>query len=208
MEYSLYKHTKSNLNIVPLNTADLRKRCLYDRADVASTEFAFTRFLVPYLVDSGPALFCDCDQLFVDDVQKLFDLFDPKYAVQVVKHDYTPKTAAKMDGQPQVSYPRKNWSSVMLFNCDHYKNLTLSPYVINRCAGAYLHRFQWLDDEEIGSLPTGWNYLVGEDMPECELHNLHYTLGGPWFKDLPADYCPAGYAELWNKYKKELDSKF
>jgi lipopolysaccharide biosynthesis glycosyltransferase len=94
----------------------------------------------------GWALFCDCDFLFLDDIAKLNEYLDPSKAVLCVKHDYTPKATVKMDGKVQTNYPRKNWSSFMLFNCEHPSTKTLTPDVINSQTGAYLHRMQWAAD--------------------------------------------------------------
>ena len=141
--------------------------------------------LVPELTNfSGWALFCDSDIIFLDDVKELFDQADDKYAVMCVKHDYAPKEGIKMDGQVQTVYPRKNWSSVMLFNCAHPSNAALDMDLVNEpeINGAYLHRFSWLEDEEIGELSHEWNYLVGHytsGSPKA----LHYTEGGPWFEN-------------------------
>jgi len=78
----------------------------------ASTDFAISRFLVPILAQTGPALFVDSDVVFLADVANLLayiELFD--FPLMCVKHEYTPRTGPKMDGQVQTSYARKNWSS-------------------------------------------------------------------------------------------------
>ncbi|WP_292638563.1 hypothetical protein, partial [Mesorhizobium sp.] len=131
----------------------------YDGA--ISTEFACSRFLVPKLAKSGWALFMDADMLVRRDLLALFNAADPSKAVMVVKHDHQPPETVKMDGQAQTKYPRKNWSSVMLFNCDHPSNQRLTTDLINSVPGRDLHAFCWLDDDEIGALDTQWNFLVG-----------------------------------------------
>lgn len=146
-----------------------------------STEFAISRFLTPIIQEKGWALFADCDVVFLDDVKALFDLADPKYALMCVKHNYQPKTDAKMDSQIQTLYSRKNWSSVMLFNCDHPSNAALTTEMVNSLPGRDLHRFCWLKDEEIGELPKEWNCLVGEQGYDIDTAKIaHFTLGGPW----------------------------
>ena len=123
-EHSIYSHSGS-AEVIPLNQNVLRQDKWYWRGEdkLASTEFTFTRFLVPALANyEGWALFCDSDIVFLKDVKELFDQADDKYAVMCVQHDYTPKPGIKMDGQKQTQYPRKNWSSMVLFNCGHPSN--------------------------------------------------------------------------------------
>ena len=166
-------------------------------------QITFTRFLVPYLSDyKGWAVFVDCDFVFVDDVKKLFDQADDKYAVMVVKHDYTPKEGLKMDGCKQLPYPRKNWSSTILWNCGHDANKLMTPDVVNNQTGQYLHRFQWLSDELIGTLRPEWNWLAGwyQEPKDGEPKAIHYTEGGPWFKE----YRRCDYHKVWKKYLKEM----
>jgi hypothetical protein len=114
-----------------------------------------------------------------------------------VKHDYVPRNAVKMDGQKQVSYPRKNWSSCILWNCGHPSNKALTKDIVSEESGAFLHRFQFLKDEEIGELPLEWNWLEGEyDKPETPPAVIHFTNGGPWFEN----WQDVDYAELWRSY--------
>lgn len=153
------------------------------------TEFTFTRFLIPHLT-SGWALFVDCDIICLDDVSKIFDFADDKYAVMCVKHDYVPKEEIHMVDQIQTKYFRKNWASVMLFNCDHPANKRLTLDVINTWPGRDLHGLKWLSDNEIGDLPSVWNHLVDVDYPVDDVKIMHYTLGGPWlngWKDVDSD---------------------
>jgi lipopolysaccharide biosynthesis glycosyltransferase len=196
--HTLLKHSSIPLDIVPLKQKPLRIRGLYTREETAvSTEFAFTRFLTPHLSDySGWSLFIDCDFLFTKDVAELYNMRDDQYALMCVKHDYVPKDSVKMDGQKQVAYPRKNWSSCILWNCGHESNQILTPQIVNSESGAFLHRFQWLDDREIGELPLEWNWLEGEyDKPENPPAVIHYTNGGPWFEECQ----DVDYADLWNE---------
>lgn len=144
-----------------------------------ATEFAISRFLVPYIAQSGWALFVDCDVMARADVMQLFDWADPRYACMCVKHEYTPKADTKMEGQAQLAYPRKNWSSVVLWNCDHYKTKYLTPDVVNTERGLWLHQFSWLHDEDIGSLDPSWNHLVGDSRPNPDAKLVHFTNGSP-----------------------------
>ena len=204
--YQVCKHsieTRSELvDVRALKQQELRDAGWYNRPidKLASTEFTFTRFLIPEMTNfEGWALFMDCDMILTTDIQELFDQADDKYAVMCVQHNYTPKEGTKMDGQKQTIYPRKNWSSVMLFNCAHPSNAALTMDLVNNpeINGAYLHRFSWLKDEEIGELGHTWNYLVGvyDDIDTPNL--IHYTEGGPWFEN----YRDCEFAELW---KQEL----
>lgn len=160
---------------------DTRGKQIYDLPSNApcSTEFAISRFLVPILAQSGWALFTDADVVFQADVRELFALADPRYAVMCVKHEQK-GGGTKMDGQAQLSYPRKNWSSVMLFNCDHPANKRLSLDDVNFRRGFDLHQFYWLHDSEIGELPPEWNWLVGVQPEPRNAKIAHFTLGGPF----------------------------
>ncbi len=162
-----------------------------------STEFAISRFLTPHLASSGWALFQDCDMMARANYARLFDNLGPysPYAVMCVKHQYEPKTGPKMDGQLQTLYQRKNWSSFMLFNCDHPSNKKLTVDMVNTLPGRDLHRFCWLEDDEIGAIDPGWNWLVGEQPEPFPLFNIHYTQGGPWFQE----YEDVPYGECWRR---------
>jgi hypothetical protein len=156
---------------------------------LASTEFTYTRFLVPFLVGyEGKALYLDNDMLCLADVAELDALDMTSYALRVVKHDQQPRQGVKMYGCPQTRYPRKNWSSLMLMDC---AKLTLwSKDVVEQASGAYLHRFQDIPDELIGVVPPEWNHL---DRMDATTKLVHWTSGGPWF-DETRD-CP--HAEVW-----------
>lgn len=209
--HSLRRHARDPVRVVKLDQTELRHAGLYDRpyrVDEAgqmwderdkrpfSVAFSFSRFLVPQIA-SGPALFVDCDFLFRRDVGELFALFDPTYAVQVVKHDHRPAGAVKMDGISQAVYNRKNWSSCVLWNTGHHGNAALSAHVVNTWPGRYLHAFDWLADCYIGSIPEAWNWLA-DASPTCggnvdDIAAIHYTSGGPWFDHM--QNCPMG--DLW-----------
>ena len=192
--YQVCKHSlesrNKNVEVRPLKQNELREQGWYSRPidKLASTEFTFTRFLVPELCNfDGWALFCDSDIIFIEDIKELFDQADNKYAVMCAQHDYTPKEGVKMDGQTQTVYPRKNWSSVVLFNCGHPSNKKLDISLVNNpdITGAYLHRFSWLDDSEIGKISHEWNWLTDwyEEGKDGTPKALHYTEGGPWFEN-------------------------
>ena len=203
-KYSIERHASVPVDIQPLKQNELRKNFLYWRPvdTLSSTEFTFTRFLIPELMEyNGWALFIDCDFVADADVKLLFDQVDDNFAVMCAQHDYTPKETIKMDGQVQHIYPRKNWSSMMLVNCSHPSNRALTKELVNNSetGGAYLHRFSWLDDSEIGAISHEWNWLVGwykEPEDGCPKF-LHYTEGGPWFQQ----YRNCEYNYLWYENK-------
>ncbi len=196
--HSLLRHAAGEISVIPLRQGALRDLGLYTRPyDIgASTEFSLTRFLTPYLAaQPGWVAFCDCDFLFTSDIAEVFEGLDDDKAVYCVKHEYTPAHRVKMDGKPQAVYPRKNWSSFMLFNCDHPDVKALTPEVVNSAPPAYLHRFQWIsDDSAIGGLDLDWNFLEGEyAVPEKLPRAIHYTNGGPWFEE----WQDCAFADLW-----------
>ena len=204
--HSLLRHASVPVTVTPLRQPDLRAQELYARpADpLAATEFTYTRFLVPHLADyRGWALYCDCDFLWRADIAALFALADDRYGAMCVHHDHRPPETMKMDGKTQTLYPRKNWSSLILYNCDHPATRALTPDVVNRETGAYLHRFHWLADAAIGALPETWNWLEGwcakpvSDDPNV----IHYTRGGPWFET----WRQVDYADLWLSEARRLE---
>jgi len=210
--YQVCKHSieskQPEAKVRPLKQQELRDAGWYTRGidKLASTEFTFTRFLIPELCNfKGWALFMDCDMILKTDIKELFDQADDKYAVMCVQHDYSPSATTKMDGQAQTIYPRKNWSSVMLFNCGHKGNEKLTQDLVNNpdVTGAYLHRFSWLKDKEVGELSPEWNWLVGHysEPKDGTPKLIHYTEGGPWFEN----YRNCEYHQDW---KDELYDMF
>ena len=193
---SLLRHASRPIEIHAIRQPAVRELGLYTRApDSASTEFSLTRFLTPFLAGTtGYALFVDCDFLFTRDLYSILGEIEPGKAVHVVKHDYAPSSAMKMDAQTQTTYPRKNWSSFMLFDCAHPHVRALTPDVVNTATPPYLHRFAWTDDASVGELPRAWNFLVGEFAPPQALPAaIHYTNGGPWF----SNWRNVDYADEW-----------
>jgi hypothetical protein len=197
-EFSLRQRSSIAVEVVPIKLDDLRARGLYLReADpLASTEFTYSRFFTPLLAGfKGWALFCDCDFLWLGDIAGLAAFTRTPKAVYCVQHDYRPKETTKMDGAVQTTYPRKNWSSLMLFNCEHPAVRGLTPEVVNRESGAYLHRMQWAADADIGALPVEWNWLEGwNEKPGLGTPKaVHFTRGGPWFEQ----WQDVDYGDLW-----------
>ena len=199
LSYSILKNSTKPVAITPIYLNNIKDDFIRERNQLSSTEFSFSRFIIPHLMNyQGWALFMDCDMLMKADVSELWRLRDDKYAVQVCKHDYVPKTQTKFLGQTQTAYPKKNWSSFMLMNCKKCTQLT--PDYVNKASGLELHQFKWLEsDELIGELPIEWNWLADEYEYKKDVKNIHYTEGGPYFKD----YKNTDYAIDWfNDYKE------
>jgi hypothetical protein len=205
-KYSLQKFCKEQLNIIPLDKTELIERGIYNKSNegTCATEFAFTRFLIPFLSNyRGFSLFVDCDFIFLDDISKVLNFVSDK-AVYVVQHNYTPKTDIKMEGKIQTAYPRKNWSSFMLFNCEHPSVAKLTPKLINKETGAYLHRFMWINDNEIGKLPPQYNFLVGYYDRSINPIGIHFTDGGPWLESYKNVEFNKEYFSLLKEYKNSV----
>ena len=199
---SILDYASVPVEIIPLKQKQLKKDGLYwrDVDKLAATEFTYTRYLIPELTNfTGWALFIDCDFLFLDDVAKLFKLKDNNFAIMCAQHEYNPKEGIKMDGKRQMQYPRKNWSSMMLINCEHPSNKVLTKEFVNDPAktGAFLHRFSWLKNKEIGKVSHEWNWLVNwyQEPKDGKPKVLHYTEGGPWF----SEYENCEYNTEWYK---------
>jgi lipopolysaccharide biosynthesis glycosyltransferase len=200
---SIIRNSSRPVAIVPV-ALNLFKDYAETHTD-GSNQFIYTRFLVPYLCDfSGHAIFIDGDMIVRGDIAELWDLRDVTKDVQVVKHDYKTKMTEKYLGSKNEDYPRKNWSSVILWNCNSFPNRKLTPEFIQKSTGAELHRFTWLEDARIGELPPEWNWLDVEYEFNSAAKLVHYTLGTPCFHEfadqgsfcnewhqehLLADYC-------------------
>ena len=190
LAHSIWRRSSVPVSITPLRLSQLpMTRPVHP---LQSTAFSFSRFLVPYLTGFyGWAIFMDCDMLCLDDIADLWALRDDRYSVMVVKHQHEPQNDTKFLGAKQTRYEKKNWSSLMLFNCGHCG--TLKPKYVNEASGLDLHQFNWLPPcGDIGELPSRWNVLVGTQKEECP-GILHYTEGGPWFDEYKD--CP--HAGLW-----------
>jgi len=207
-ERTLIRRSDSPLHVQPLKSDPLRQAGFFSRTwhEVEgqriddgdgrpfSTDFAFTRFLVPALMRyRGWALFVDCDFVFMADVGEIFACRDESRAVMVCQQRHEPREAIKMDGQVQTTYPRKNWSSLMLWNCGHPANRVLTTEAVSGWPGAWLHGFSWLKPEEIGDLPHEWNWIDG--VTKGEPKAIHYTTGGPWFSDRQ----DVAHADRWRR---------
>lgn len=173
--------------------------------DRQSNSFSFSRFLVPHWCDYDDdlAIFMDCDMMFRADPYDLIDLIRymeddrGEKAVWCVQHDYTPISARKYLGAVQHQYPRKNWSSMMVFRPSRCGALT--PVSVNHGDPAWLHRMHWVEDSEIGSLPLEWNHLVDEYAPNPRAKIVHWTLYGPYFKP------DVEFSDEWLAMKAEME---
>lgn len=226
--HSLIRRSSEPVNVTPLRQASLRASGHYWRAHTMvdgqridsvdgtpfSTEFSFSRFLVPDLARRhnlhDPVLFVDCDFLYLGDIAELFDTFENQTgkAVGVVKHNYIPAAKRKMDNCIQVPYNRKLWSAMMLFRPWHPACLKLDANTVNTASGAYLHQLQWVDDSDIADIPEMWHWIPGASPTTSpSLVNpapkaIHYTEGGPWF----ADYKDVPFAKEWEDELKHYEA--
>lgn len=208
-KHSILSRASIKVEVIPIKQNELRDWEIYTRPidNLSSTEFTFTRFFTPYLSGfSGKAVFCDCDFLWNCDAKEILDLFDDKYAVQVVKHNYIPKEQSKGTGA-QYNYPKKNWSSMVLWNCEAPSNMVLTPQFLNQANASTLHQFKWLRDEEIGEISHEYNWLENwyKEPKDGKPKIIHYTRGGVWFKE----WQHVDYAEEWKKeYEDMTDIKW
>ena len=179
---SIIRHSSQPVSLNPLALNLLRD---YKETHTdGSNHFIYSRFLVPHLMNyQGWAIFIDGDMILKEDINQLWNLRDETKAVMVVKHDYKTRMPVKYLGAKNEDYPRKNWSSVILWNCAHASNQQLTPALVETSTGAYLHRFSWLDNSEVGELPPEWNWLPDEYGANPDAKLLHYTLGAPCFQE-------------------------
>ena len=198
LAYSIRKHASIPVDIRYLKLDELPLD--RPRDPLQSTEFTYSRFLVPYLCDyQGTAVFMDCDMVCLGDIRELAELDMTKLALRVVKHDYRPTAATKMDGAVQTVYPRKNWSSLMLMNC---AELTLwTQAVVDTKSGKYLHRFEDIADDKIGEIPKTWNTL---DWMDDQTKLIHYTSGGPWFEQCKDHPFGAAWLQARDEYRQSI----
>lgn len=202
LAHSILEHASVPVAIVPVALHQLGGLFDRPRDPLQSTDFAFSRFLVPYLAGGGHAIFSDCDMLCRADPAELWRLRDEDLALQVVQHDHQPTETAKFLGQTQSAYPRKNWSSLMLINCTVMRSLW-TPDRVATASGLELHRFAGVPDWSIGALPARWNHLVGVDAPRDDAALVHWTLGGPWFRGFEGvEYAD----EWWQTYRRMTSS--
>ena len=199
LAHSILERSSIPVSIAPLMRPQLANLYRRERGATESTDFSMTRFLVPALSGyRGWSLYLDCDMLCRTDIARLASLMDGEMAVQVCKHDYVPSTERKFLNQVQTRYPRKNWSSLMLFNNERCSALT--PEYVNGAPGLDLHRFAWTEERLIGALPLEWNWLVGEYPYNREARIVHFTLGGPYFEP----YRECDYAEEWFAERRQM----
>jgi hypothetical protein len=193
LAHSILRRSSIPVCVAPLMQSQLKGLYTRPRGPTESTQFSMTRFLVPALSEyRGWSLYMDCDMLCRTDIAELAArTAETEKSVIVCKHDYEPKAGRKFLNQVQTKYPRKNWSSLMLFNNERCRGLT--PQYVNSASGLDLHRFAWVEDGLIGELPLEWNWLVGEYDCNPAAKIAHFTLGGPYFDE----YRQCDYADEW-----------
>ena len=215
---SVLRHASIPVEVHPIILNQLISAGYYDREWVESghqrvdvidglpfsTDFSFSRFLVPFIHqgDSSWAVFCDSDFFFRADIRELEELFDPVYAIQVVKHNYTPGEALKMSGLKQGTYEKKNWSSLVIWNTAHPSNENLTIEDVNKRPGRWLHQFSWLDESEIGGLPEEWNWLEGWSDIRMSPKVVHFTRGVPTHEGMTRIPYSGEWWELYNGIRR------
>lgn len=206
--YHVFCQTIIDRATMPVQFLPLAENTLNKYKEVhedGSNKFIYSRFLTPYLMNySGWAIFADGDMVCQADIAELWALRDESKAVQVVQHDYKTKAIKKYLGNKNENYPRKNWSSLILWNCSHPKNAILTPEFIQSQPGSYLHRFSWLEDRLIGKLDAEWNWLAIEYPENSNAKLIHYTLGTPCFKD----YANESMSDVWKKGYARMNEGF
>lgn len=191
---SIIRHSTQPVSIIPLSL-NLLQGYKEQHTD-GSNHFIYSRFLVPYLMNyKGWAIFIDGDMLLRKDISELYNQKNDNYAVKVVKHDYKTRMPIKYLGSKNEDYPKKNWSSVILWNCEHPANRMLTPDLIEKQTGSYLHRFSWLEENKVGELSKEWNWLPDEYGENKDANLLHYTLGTPCFHD----FATTPMADEWHR---------
>ena len=225
--HTIHKFASGPVVIKPLVQADLRDIGLYrrthdvdaegnviDSSDMKpfSTQFTFTRFLIPFLMARhGWAIYMDCDMIIREDIYHLWEMRKDRYAIMCVKHNHVPDDGRKMFGQVQTKYSRKNWSSVMLWNCAHEYHAHLSVDDVNTLSGSYLHNFGWCNvelEKYIGEIPEAWNWLEGHSSPDINPSIVHLTRGGPWIPNkeiYPQKWEEVAFADQWRVYFDEIE---
>lgn len=197
MSNSLIRNSSMPVSITAVSLRNLEGVLTRERHPLQSNDFAFSRFLVPWMCNfEGWAVFSDCDMIVLDDPAKLWALRDDNFAVKVVHHSHIPEETTKYLGTTQTKYNRKNWSSVVLWNCAHPAVRCLTPEYVNEADGLHMHQFRFLEDDNIGHLPKAWNHLVGYDKGN-NAKLIHYTTGGPYFKE----YENCDFHQDWWKEK-------
>jgi len=199
--HSIISRSSLPVAITPISQKNLKRDYWRPRGEFDSNEFSNSRWLVPHLMNfDGWAIWADADMLCLEDIAELWEQRDDRFSVMVKKHNHEPEEDIKFLGQKQTKYNRKNWSSLILFNCA--KCTPLTKYVVNTAPGLWMHQFQWLPDEEIGAIEGDWNLLVGYDKPVTNPKLVHFTAMGPWH-DLQGN-SPIDYRGEWEREFNDL----
>jgi hypothetical protein len=197
LAHSINKLSSMPVQITPVMSHHI-KAYTRERDPKQSNDFSFTRFLVPWMCGyQGYALFMDCDMLLRGDIYGILGEIKDRASVWVVQHDYTPRDEYKYLGAKQYAYPKKNWSSVMLFDCEQCRELT--PDYVNTASPMELHQFKWA--EKVGELPLKYNHLVGEYDYSKEALIAHFTVGGPYFNE----YADCDYSDEWYEMHADMN---
>lgn len=199
--HSVIKRASDQVSFVPLSAAQRD----------GSNAFIYARFEVPLLCGyEGWAIFADAsDMVCLADIEELWRLRDERYAVQVVKHDYRTKHARKYVGTEMecdnLDYPRKNWSSLIMWNCGHPQNRILTSENIAEWSGLQLHGFGWLSDDLVGELPAEWNWLAQEHGANDAAKIVHFTAGIPQIQAYThGPHCSQWFESATSVYRAPL----
>ena len=168
-----------------------------------STWFTYSRFLIPYLENyEGFSLFIDDDFIFQKNPLTMFYYLNMDDAVACIKYPQIKHDEKKFNGEVNIDYPCKLWSSMMFFNNGHPDCKKLTPEVVNTWTGQQLHQFEWTD--KISAIPEKYIFTEGYDDPEVkwDFAGVHYTRGGPWIDGM--DYSHINNLEIYNRFKNQL----
>lgn len=193
LQHSIQVRASQPVSTTPVMLTQLEGIYSRSRDSLASTEFSFSRFLVPYLSGyKGWSIFLDNDMVMLSDIADLWKLREERFSVMCTKHNHEPASGKKFLDTVQTRYQKKNWSSCMMFNNEKCKALT--PDFVNSASGLELHQFKWLDgDDLIGEIPLAWNYLADNNQSEKDIKMVHFTEGGPYFNE----YADCELADVW-----------
>ena len=115
LKFTIERIAVDNVDIKPIRKDVIERMGLYRRTHTIqngqmiddidgkpfSTEFSFSRFLVPALnMYQGWALYMDCDMYLRTDINELFEEYNMYYyPAYCVNHKYEPTDEYKLDGR-------------------------------------------------------------------------------------------------------------
>lgn len=179
--FSIQRHASDLVEIVSLKPKSVTALCGPD-PDPQRAKQALARYLVPALNSfEGWAAFVSSDVLFQADIYDLWKHRDPRYAVMGV-----PATESDAPGAPLRS-------SLLLWNCGHPANRSLTPEMVASQEAETLAEFGWLQRNMIGALPSAWCWREGASDPDLAPKAIEFAPRKPWISE--EDLCR--YADRW-----------